>query len=306
MLIFIVEDEEGTRMLYESELADEGYEVIGVPDGWHLMDMIEKWSPDCVILDVRLRDHDGLDLLQDIKKNHPDLPVIMNTAYSSFRVDLRARNADAYIVKSSDLSELKGQLRLTSPPKGETSRSLLLRRVRCLSKLYLNCHQRGQFGESGSGHLSDDFASFRFATGSNLESILATGHCTLREVEDLFRDIHHNFVDKKDLVECIVRREWQCREVLRANVRRARKDYEAASARWKEALLSHEMPKAKQAAEVLDRAASRLAWAQTEVRALDYQLARECFSECFELLSYDTCLHLVSAALRNLEEESSR
>src|SRR4030066_502985 len=109
--ILIVDDEEGIRMLYAMELEDEGYEVITLPDGKELLAIVEKEAPDCIILDIKMREYNGLDLLQQIRRRHDDLPVILNSAYSSFKVDLKAVAADYYVVKSSDLSELKEKLK---------------------------------------------------------------------------------------------------------------------------------------------------------------------------------------------------
>ncbi|MBI4965179.1 MAG: response regulator [Desulfomonile tiedjei] len=110
--ILIVDDEEGIRMLYSMELEDEGYEVTTLPDGRDLLTTVEKEAPDCIILDIKMREYNGLDLLQQIRKQHYDLPVILNSAYSSFKVDLKAVAADYYVVKSSDLSELKEKLKI--------------------------------------------------------------------------------------------------------------------------------------------------------------------------------------------------
>ncbi|MFA6223865.1 MAG: response regulator [Desulfomonilaceae bacterium] len=110
--ILIVDDEEGIRMLYSMELQDEGYDVITLPDGNGLLEVIEKEDPDCVIMDIKMKEFSGLDLLQQVRKRHYNLPVILNSAYSSFKVDLKSVAADYYVVKSSDLTELKEKLRL--------------------------------------------------------------------------------------------------------------------------------------------------------------------------------------------------
>jgi DNA-binding response OmpR family regulator len=115
--ILIVDDEEGIRMLYSMELHDEGYDVVTLPDGKGLLTTIETESPDCIILDIKMRDYNGLDLLQEIRKKHYDMPVILNSAYSSFKVDLKAVAADYYVVKSSDLAELKEKLRVALEAK---------------------------------------------------------------------------------------------------------------------------------------------------------------------------------------------
>jgi DNA-binding response OmpR family regulator len=110
--ILIVDDEEGIRMLYSMELQDEGYEVITLPDGRDLLQVVDAERPDCIVLDIKMREFNGLDLLQQLRKKYYNLPVILNSAYSSFKVDLKAVAADYYVVKSSDLRELKEKLRV--------------------------------------------------------------------------------------------------------------------------------------------------------------------------------------------------
>jgi DNA-binding response OmpR family regulator len=109
--ILIVDDEEGIRMLYSMELQDEGYDVVTLSDGKNLLEVVGKERPDCIVLDIKMREFNGLDLLQQLRKQYYDLPVILNSAYSSFKVDLKAVAADYYVVKSSDLTELKEKLK---------------------------------------------------------------------------------------------------------------------------------------------------------------------------------------------------
>jgi DNA-binding response OmpR family regulator len=109
--VLIVDDEEGIRMLYSMELEDEGYEVITLPDGKDILNVVEREEPDCIVLDIKMQEYDGLDILQELRNKYYDLPVILNSAYSSFKVDLKAVAADYYVVKSSDLTELKEKLR---------------------------------------------------------------------------------------------------------------------------------------------------------------------------------------------------
>jgi CheY-like chemotaxis protein len=110
--ILIVDDEEVIRMLYAEELEEEGYEVVTAGSGHGLVEMIEKGKPDLVILDIKMAEHDGLDLLQDIRKEFYDIPVILCSAYSSFKGDLKSIAADYYVVKSADLSELKQKIKM--------------------------------------------------------------------------------------------------------------------------------------------------------------------------------------------------
>ena len=110
--ILIVDDEESIQMLYADELTEEGYEVITSGDGLRILELIERERPDLIILDIRLGEYDGLDLLQDIRNTHYNLPVILCTAYPDFRYYLKSIAADYYVLKSSNLRELKLRIRM--------------------------------------------------------------------------------------------------------------------------------------------------------------------------------------------------
>ena len=105
--ILLVDDEEYIRRLYAEELSDEGYEVVTVATGHDLLRKINLSQPSVVILDIRLVDYDGLELLQEIRSRYYDLPVILCTAYDTYKQDPKAFAADYYVIKSFDLSELK-------------------------------------------------------------------------------------------------------------------------------------------------------------------------------------------------------
>ncbi|MDQ1333500.1 MAG: hypothetical protein QG552_450 [Thermodesulfobacteriota bacterium] len=108
--ILIVDDEEHIRYLYSEELSDAGYEVITAENGHLLLERIEKEKPDLVVLDIKMVDYNGLDLLQDIRNKFYDLPVVLCTAYDTFKEDMKSIAADYYVIKSFDLSELKNKI----------------------------------------------------------------------------------------------------------------------------------------------------------------------------------------------------
>jgi DNA-binding response OmpR family regulator len=108
--ILIVDDEEHIRYLYSEELSEAGYEVITAGSGYKLIETIEKEKPDLVVLDIKMVDYNGLDLLQDIRNKVYDLPVILCTAYDTFKEDVKSIAADFYVIKSFDLTELKNKI----------------------------------------------------------------------------------------------------------------------------------------------------------------------------------------------------
>lgn len=115
--ILIVDDEEHIRFLYSEELADEGYEVATADSGYQLLERIDKEKPDLVVLDIKMVDYNGLDLLQDIRNKYYDLPVILCTAYDTFKEDMKSIAADFYVIKSFDLTELKNKIKMALETK---------------------------------------------------------------------------------------------------------------------------------------------------------------------------------------------
>ncbi|MGB8657955.1 MAG: response regulator [Candidatus Zixiibacteriota bacterium] len=109
--ILVVDDEDYIRKLYEKELSEEGYQVKTTHSGEEALRIAEKQPPDLVILDIKLQDQNGLEVLGRIKKIHQDTPVILHSAYSTYKSDFQSWLADAYLVKSPNLDELKKKIR---------------------------------------------------------------------------------------------------------------------------------------------------------------------------------------------------
>jgi DNA-binding response OmpR family regulator len=109
--ILIVDDEVNVCKLYSEELASEGYETVCAATIEEAIDAVDKDSPDLIVLDIKLGEESGIDYLRDIVERHKDLPVIINSAYSVYKDNFQTWAAEAYIVKSVDLSELKEKIK---------------------------------------------------------------------------------------------------------------------------------------------------------------------------------------------------
>lgn len=109
--LLVVDDESSIRLLYAQELADEGYEVVTAGTAAEAVQKLDEGSYDLVVLDIKLKNESGLDLLQKIVKERHDMPVILCTAFSCYKDDFSAWLADGYVVKSSDLQELKDEIK---------------------------------------------------------------------------------------------------------------------------------------------------------------------------------------------------
>ncbi|MFB0507621.1 MAG: response regulator [Thermodesulfobacteriota bacterium] len=109
--ILLVEDDESQRLLYRDELAEAGYEVILAANGREALNQLDVAEPDLVILDIVMPVMNGMETLGRLIREHRDIPIILNTAYSSYKDDFMSWGADAFVVKSADLRGLKAKIR---------------------------------------------------------------------------------------------------------------------------------------------------------------------------------------------------
>ncbi len=116
--ILVVEDDNNQRLLYEEELREEGYDVICAGDGREALRVASENKPDVVVLDINMPGMDGMDTLSQLLETNPTLPVIINTAYPGYQDSFTTWSAEAYIVKSSDLTELKATVKRLLPKDG--------------------------------------------------------------------------------------------------------------------------------------------------------------------------------------------
>ena len=109
--LLIVEDEKNLRTLYKNEFTEDGYEVLVAEEGKEAVKIAERESPDLIIMDIRMPNMDGIEVMKKILEKNKDIPIIINSAYSSYMDNFMSWAAKAYVIKSSDLSELKSKVR---------------------------------------------------------------------------------------------------------------------------------------------------------------------------------------------------
>jgi len=109
--ILLVEDDKNQRLLYEQELKHDGYDVVTASDGKEALETIQEQLPDIVIMDINMPKMDGIEAMGRILSKNKEVPVIINTAYSNYKDSFMSWVADAYVVKSSDLSKLKDKIK---------------------------------------------------------------------------------------------------------------------------------------------------------------------------------------------------
>jgi len=120
--ILIVDDEPHLLLLYEIELRRAGYSTLTAGNAQQCLEYVETMNPDLVILDVRMPGMDGVDALHHILTRNAEIPVILNTAYSSCCANYLTWAADACLRKSSDLTELIETVKRLLPEKSAKGR----------------------------------------------------------------------------------------------------------------------------------------------------------------------------------------
>jgi DNA-binding response OmpR family regulator len=93
--LLVIDDEGDIRHLYAAELEDDGHTVVTCGNRSDALEQIHHQLFDLIILDIQLDQESGLE----------------RTAYSSYKDDFSSWLADAYVVKSSNLNELKDEVR---------------------------------------------------------------------------------------------------------------------------------------------------------------------------------------------------
>ncbi len=104
--VLIVDDEPHLRLLYETELRRAGFETMTASNAAQGLEFVDTMQPDLVVLDIRMAGMDGIEALQRILERNNSIPVVLNTAFSSYRDNYLTWAADAYVTKSSDVTEL--------------------------------------------------------------------------------------------------------------------------------------------------------------------------------------------------------
>lgn len=109
--VLCVDDDLTLLRLYQEELSEEGYEVILAKDGKEAISKLAKEKPQVVVMDIRMPVMDGIETMTLMLGKDRQVQIILNTAYPQYRENFMTCGAAAYVIKSSDLTELKQKIR---------------------------------------------------------------------------------------------------------------------------------------------------------------------------------------------------
>jgi DNA-binding response OmpR family regulator len=125
--ILVIEDEPGIVDFLERGLRGEGFEVSTALDGEHGLERALSDAPDVVVLDMLLPGRSGLEVLRDLHRSKPELPVIVLTALGEVEDRVTGLDAGAvdYLTKPFSLAELSARIRAHLRVAAQTPRTAL-------------------------------------------------------------------------------------------------------------------------------------------------------------------------------------
>jgi two-component system NtrC family response regulator len=106
--VLVVDDDESLRWITQLQLEEAGYAVLTAPDGEQALAQVEEGGPSLVITDLKMPGMSGVELLKRIRDGHPEILVILITAFGTVQTAVEAMKNGAYdyITKPIDYGEL--------------------------------------------------------------------------------------------------------------------------------------------------------------------------------------------------------
>ncbi|GAL37339.1 regulatory protein LuxO [Vibrio maritimus] len=107
--LLMVEDTASVAALYRSYLSPLGIDINIVGNGRDAIQSLQHRTPDLILLDLRLPDMTGMDVLDAVKQSHPDVPIIFMTAHGSIdiAVDAMQHGAQDFLIKPCEADRLR-------------------------------------------------------------------------------------------------------------------------------------------------------------------------------------------------------
>ncbi|HYJ33915.1 MAG TPA: sigma-54 dependent transcriptional regulator [Candidatus Binatia bacterium] len=182
--VLVVDDERSLRFTLSESLSEEGYRVETASDGAEALSKVETGDFQLVLLDQKLPDSNGIEVLRKIKTKRPELPVVIMTAYGKFENAVEAARAGCYdyIGKPFELDHIK--LVLSNALELATARDEVAR---------LKAAERRRAGSTivsgGSPAMEKIFGTMKKVTQSGSSTILLEGETGVGK-ELVAREIH--------------------------------------------------------------------------------------------------------------------
>jgi two-component system response regulator PilR (NtrC family) len=106
--VLVVDDEDALRTVLSSELEGEGYKVAAAADGAEAISILKNQTFDLILLDIKMPNVDGFEVLKFVKETHPETKVIMLTGFADLKnaIESKKLGAEDFVSKPYDLVDL--------------------------------------------------------------------------------------------------------------------------------------------------------------------------------------------------------
>jgi len=106
--ILVVDDEEALRTVLAAELEGEGYQVTTAADGQEAINILSSAGFDLILLDIKMPNVDGFEVLKLAKERHPATKIIMLTGFADLKnaIESKKLGAEDFVSKPYDLVDL--------------------------------------------------------------------------------------------------------------------------------------------------------------------------------------------------------
>jgi DNA-binding response OmpR family regulator len=117
--ILLAEDAQMLRVLYKMDLEQDGHEVVTARTAIEALDLLERESPQRVVVDLAVPGMNGLEPVMRMLDRAPKIPNVLIASHSASANDFRTRTADALVMKSSNTGEIRAKIgELLKMPQG--------------------------------------------------------------------------------------------------------------------------------------------------------------------------------------------
>jgi len=111
--VLVAEDEEASRFLYEEELGDDGYRILSAENGLQVLGILEDQIVDLLVTDVKMPDMNALELIPRVRKDFPDLPILVVSAFKAMESEFALKDSkiSGFFAKPVNLEALRFKIK---------------------------------------------------------------------------------------------------------------------------------------------------------------------------------------------------
>lgn len=109
--ILMIDDEQVSRALIKFGLAQENFDILTASDGIKGMEMVKRYHPDIIILDVQMPNMNGYEFMEELNKQGITTPVIVLTANQTLENLFKLEGIKGYFVKPVNMEKLVDKIR---------------------------------------------------------------------------------------------------------------------------------------------------------------------------------------------------